>query len=150
MIYVVDDDPAIRDALSLLLETEGYKVSAHASALTFLDEFKGSGEAGCVVTDMRMPTMTGIELLDVLKQRHASLPIISITAHGDVPLAVEAMKKGASDFFESLSMTSLCSFPFVGLFNARAKTLRVTPRHRQFLPDLHRLQSAKGKSCPVY
>jgi two-component system response regulator FixJ len=99
-VYILDDDPAIRDSLSLLLEIEGYEVHVHSSAMTFLTEIEGKEEGGCVVTDVRMPKMTGIELLDAMKERHAYLPMILITAHADVSLAVQAMKKGAVDFLE--------------------------------------------------
>ncbi len=99
-IHIVDDDRAIRDALSLLLQTEGYEVQAHESALTFLESVDPEERYGCVVTDVRMPGMSGIGLLEALRERRAALPIILITAHADIPLAIEAMKKGAADFFE--------------------------------------------------
>ena len=98
-IYVVDDDKLALDSLSLLLSAEGYAVRSHESAGTFLDAIK-QNERGCVIADARMPGMSGLDLLAVMKQRRVSMPVIVVTGHGDVHLAVEAMKRGAIDFFE--------------------------------------------------
>lgn len=98
-IHVIDDDPAVRDSLTLLLSTEGFRVETHDSARHFLGFFEPY-EAGCVVTDARMPEMTGIELMETMKARHMSLPVVVITAYADVSLAVQAMKHGAFDFLE--------------------------------------------------
>ena len=98
-IYVVDDDEPALNSLSLLLTTEGYAVRSHKSARTFLDAIK-QNERGCVITDARMPGMSGLDLLAVMKERRVSMPVIVVTGHGDVHLAVEAMKRGAIDFFE--------------------------------------------------
>jgi two-component system, LuxR family, response regulator FixJ len=98
-IYVVDDDKPALDSLSLLLTVEGYAVRSHESAATFLDAIK-QNERGCVITDARMPGMSGLDLLAVMKERRVSMPVIVVTGYGDVPLAVEAMKRGAIDFFE--------------------------------------------------
>ena len=97
-IYVVDDDKLALDSLSLLLTAEGYAVRSHESAGTFLDAIK-QNERGCVITDARMPGMSGLDLLAVMKERRVSMPVIVVTGHGDVHLAVEAMKRGAIDFF---------------------------------------------------
>ena len=98
-IHVIDDDPAIRDSLSLLLTTEGHEVRTYESARGFLDAI-GEGDNGCVVTDVRMPGLSGLDLVETMRKRHISMPIIVITGHADVPLAVQAMKQGAVDFFE--------------------------------------------------
>jgi two-component system response regulator FixJ len=98
-VYVIDDERAIRDALSLMLITEGYTVRTYESAGTFLDMIR-QDEGGCVVTDVRMPEISGLDLLAALKERCISMPIIVMTAHADVQLAVQAMKRGAFDFFE--------------------------------------------------
>ena len=98
-IYVVDDDKPALDSLSLLLTAEGYAVRSHESAGTFLDGIK-QNERGCVIADVRMPGMSGLDLLAVMKGRRVSMPVIFVTGHGDVHLAVEAMKRGATDFFE--------------------------------------------------
>ena len=98
-IYVVDDDKPALDSLSLLLTAEGYAVRSHESAGTFLDGIK-QNERGCVIADVRMRGMSGLDLLAVMKGRRVSMPVIFVTGHGDVHLAVEAMKRGATDFFE--------------------------------------------------
>lgn len=98
-IHIVDDDPGVSEALGLFLESEGYLVRTHDSARAFLDSI-GSGESGCVVTDMRMPGMTGLELMQAMKERRISMPIILVTAYADVPLALQAMKMGAVDLLE--------------------------------------------------
>jgi two-component system response regulator FixJ len=96
-IVVVDDDDAVRDSLEALLMAEGFEVTAFASATAFL---QADLAAGCVITDMRMPEMSGLELLAALSRRADAPPVIMITGHGDVPLAVRAMRLGAVDFIE--------------------------------------------------
>ena len=99
VVYVVDDDDALRDSLRWLLESAGYKVSAHATAERFLLAYR-PGMAGCLVLDVRMPGASGLELQQELMRRAATLPIIFVTGHGDVPMAVEAVKNGAFHFLE--------------------------------------------------
>jgi two-component system response regulator FixJ len=98
-VYVIDDDPAMRDSLDFLLDSAGFKVTLFDSALSFLDAIPGLG-FGCVVSDVRMPGLDGIDLLKRLKNDNRQLPVIIMTGHGDIPLAVEAMKLGAIDFLE--------------------------------------------------
>jgi len=98
-VHVIDDDPALLDSVGLLLRTEGYAVKTYSSAEDFLEAI-GPGDAGCIVTDVRMAGMSGLELLAKLKERGAFPPVIVITAHGDIPLAVQAMKQGAVDLLE--------------------------------------------------
>jgi two-component system response regulator FixJ len=98
-IYVIDDDEAARDSLQFLLETAGLKARTFETAAAFLKNLPGP-DSGCVITDVRMPGITGIELLKTLKARAFPLPVIVITGHGDIPLAVEAMREGAADFLE--------------------------------------------------
>src|SRR5882724_1668956 len=98
-VYVIDDDEAMRDSLSFLLESAGFDVTLFESALKFLDALPELA-FGCVVSDVRMPGLDGIELLKTMKNRPGALPIIIMTGHGDIPLAVEAMKLGAIDFLE--------------------------------------------------
>lgn len=98
-VYVIDDDPAMRDSLDFLLGAAGFSVRLFDSAQRFLDEL-ASLEAGCVLTDVRMPGIDGMELLRLLNAGARKLPVIVMTGHGDVPLAVEAMKLGALDFLE--------------------------------------------------
>jgi RNA polymerase sigma factor (sigma-70 family) len=98
-VYIVDDDEAMRDSLKWLLESRGLKVELYASGDAFLRAFSG-GLRGCVVLDVRMPGMSGMDLYTRLKARASTLPVIFITGHGDVPMAVSALKKGAADFIE--------------------------------------------------
>lgn len=98
-IYVVDDDEAMRDALGALLRAVGLPVQAFHSAQEFLDNFEPE-RAGCVLLDVRMPGMSGLDLQRHLGERHQYIPILLISGHADVPMAVEAMKRGAVDFIE--------------------------------------------------
>jgi two-component system, LuxR family, response regulator TtrR len=99
LVYVVDDDDAVRDSLAWLLEASGYRVTGYATAEAFLERYDPNA-VGVLILDIRMPGMTGLELQEVLHQRGSLLPIIFITGHGDVPMAVKAMKLGAADFIE--------------------------------------------------
>ncbi|MBV2180295.1 response regulator transcription factor [Castellaniella sp. MT123] len=98
-IYIVDDDEAVRDSLRWLLEANGYAVRSFAGAEEFLDAYN-SDQVGVLIADVRMPGMSGLELQETLIARKAPLPIVFITGHGDVPMAVSTMKKGAVDFLE--------------------------------------------------
>ena len=98
-IFVIDDDEAVRQSLEFLLKTAGIKVRSFESAKAFLDFLPQVG-SGCVITDVRMPEITGIDLLRKVKDVKPDLPVIVITGHGDIALAVEAMKIGAVDFLE--------------------------------------------------
>ena len=98
-IFVVDDDLAVRDALKLLLRSVGQAVETYGSAQEFLDAYS-EDRPGCLVLDIRMPGMSGLELQQKLNEKHSILPIIFITGHGDVPMAVEAMQAGAVDFIQ--------------------------------------------------
>jgi len=97
--HLVDDDDAIRDALSWLLQSRGIPFALYESAEAFLAAWSPD-LAGCVVLDMRMSGMSGLDCFDQLRQRESTLPVIFLTGHGDVPLAVATLKKGAFDFFE--------------------------------------------------
>jgi two-component system, LuxR family, response regulator FixJ len=99
VVHVIDDDEAVRQSLEFLLASADFHVRTYDSAKTFLARM-GEIEPGCVITDVRMPGMTGIQLLQHLKEAQAALPVIVITGHGDVPLAVEAIRIGAVDFLE--------------------------------------------------
>ena len=98
-VYVIDDDDAMRDSLDFLLDSAGFQVALFESAHNFLGTLS-SIEFGCVVSDVRMPGINGIELLKRVKASTSLLPVVIMTGHGDVPLAVEAMKLGAADFVE--------------------------------------------------
>ncbi|MCA6112025.1 response regulator FixJ [Bradyrhizobium cenepequi] len=98
-VYVIDDDEAMRDSLQFLLDSADFEVRLFESAQAFLDTL-AAVEFGCVVSDIRMPGIDGIELLKRVKESRSSFPVVIMTGHGDVPLAVEAMKLGAVDFME--------------------------------------------------
>ena len=114
-VFVVDDDDAVRDSLAFLLKSSGYQVDAYASAIEAMAGMM-TAASGCVVTDVRMPGMSGVDLLRELRARPHPLPVIVITGHGDVALAVEAMKAGAADFLEK-------PFPEEALLAALARAL---------------------------
>jgi two-component system response regulator FixJ len=98
-IFVLDDDEAVRDSLQALLETQGYGVAVYASAEDFLDAYRPARLA-CALVDLKMPGMDGLALLNRLAADNVRLPVIMVTGHGDIPLAVTAMKAGAVDFVE--------------------------------------------------
>ena len=99
IIHVVDDDEALRDSMTWMLEGNNYKVATYESGEAFLRVINPA-MAGCVVLDVRMPGMSGLELFEELGRRRCTLPVVFITGHGDVPMAVAALKKGAVDFIE--------------------------------------------------
>jgi FixJ family two-component response regulator len=98
-VFVIDDDQAVRDSLGLLLKSMGHRARLFASAQAFLDQYDPA-MTGCIVLDIRMPGMSGMELQQRLETLHCALPVIFVTGHGDVPMAVEAMHHGAFDFIE--------------------------------------------------
>jgi two-component system, LuxR family, response regulator FixJ len=99
IVHVIDDDEAVRQSLEFLLRASGVTARTYESASAFLNALPEI-EAGCIITDVRMPGVSGIELLKRLSEMQINIPVIVITGHGDVPLAVEAMKHGAVDFLE--------------------------------------------------
>lgn len=99
IVYIVDDDEAVRDSLAALVEVAGLKAAAFANPLAFLRHFTVD-QPGCVVADLRMPFMDGLELQEELTKRGAALPVIVVTAHGEVSAAVAALRAGAVDFLE--------------------------------------------------
>lgn len=124
-VYVVDDDEDVRDSLVELIRSVGLRVQPCASAHEFLDQYKAPS-AGCLVLDIRMPGMSGLELQAVLKERQLTLPIIFITGHGDVPMAVQAMKDGAAEFMQK-------PFRDQDLLDRISKALEQDRRHRKVL-----------------
>lgn len=99
LVHIIDDDDALRDSLSFLLATAGVEAKSYDSAVAYLVDAQ-RGTSGCIVTDVRMPGTSGIDLLRKLKSDGVAVPVIVMTGHADVPLAVEAMKLGAFDFVE--------------------------------------------------
>lgn len=148
LIHIIDDDEAVRDSLQWVFETAEMAVRTHDSATAFLGALE-SEAAGCIVTDVRMPEMSGLDLLCELQQRGIRAPVIVITGHGDVPLAVEAMKAGAQDFLEK-PFEEARLLAAVGRAlergadpplskdqaDARARVARLSPRERQVLKGL--------------
>ncbi len=98
-VFIVDDEEAVRDSLQWLLESSGLKVALFDSAEAFLQGYDPA-QPGCLVVDVRMPGMSGLELQEKLTELHYGIPVIFITGHGDVPMAVQAVKHGAADFLE--------------------------------------------------
>lgn len=99
LIHVVDDDAGVRRSMQFLLQSAGWRVAIHESAHAFLERYDGY-LPGCMLLDVRMPLMSGLELQTILRQRGLALPIVFLTAHADVAIAVQAMKNGACDFLE--------------------------------------------------
>ena len=98
IVYIVDDDPSVRDSLSLLLQSAGYPVQVFASANEFLDGVADWQRPSCLVSDVKMPGISGLDLQDKLVGSSHPMPIIFITGHGDIPMSVKAIKKGAIGF----------------------------------------------------
>lgn len=98
-VYIVDDDEAVRDSLRWLLEANTYRVKSFSSAEAFLSEYR-ENQPGVLIVDVRMPGMSGLQLQEELLARNSLMPVVFITGHGDVPMAVNTMKKGAVDFLE--------------------------------------------------
>ena len=146
IIFIVDDDAAMRDSLDILLKSQGHLVRSFESAVAFLASDAPS-QTGCVLADVRMPQMDGLELQEKLKEQGSSLPVILMTGHGDVPLAVRAMKAGAIDFLEKpFEESDLAESIRRGLEHARAageadasaraageRLMQLTERERQVL-----------------
>jgi two-component system response regulator FixJ len=154
-VFVVDDDADIRDSMRMLLEVAGYKVRSFTSAKQFLAD--DLPKHGCLIADVRMPDMSGLELQVEVARHHASLAVIIITGHGDVPLAVQAMKAGAIDFLEKpfdddMMMASVRRAMEIGS-QARSRTAEskaakdllsaLTPRERSVLDKLVQGRSNK-------
>ena len=121
IVHLIDDDEDVRRALAFLLGTAGLAVKVYESAILFLDSYNGS-QTGCIVSDVRMPGMDGLQLLKRLKEMDVKLPVIVLTGHADVALAVEAMKAGAVDFIEK-------PFSDEVLLNAIQSALARRPSH---------------------
>jgi two-component system response regulator FixJ len=123
VVHIVDDDDAVRQSLAFLLSTAGIPVRVYESATAFVAALP-KVQGGCLITDMRMPGMTGLELLAALRAKSVSMPAIVITGHGDIPLAVDAMKAGAVDFIEK---------PFEE--EAILRAVRLAERHAEMKRD---------------
>jgi two-component system response regulator FixJ len=150
-IYLIDDDEAVRRSASFLLRTSGFTVTAFASGTDFLKDAR-TGEPGCVLLDVRMPDMDGLAVQRRLAERGTEHPVIIMTGHGDVSIAVEAMKAGAVDFiekpFEKAQLLAALDVAFARLFDrdaaqasqeaAKVRIAVLTPRERDVLCGLVR------------
>ena len=146
MVHIVDDDNAVRDALSMLMQSEDIPAHVYASAEEFLDEH-AQFKMGCLLLDVRMPGMNGLQLLELLKEQDIAIPVIFITGHGDVSMAVQAMKAGATDFIEKpfdnnhlLTLVNNCLTECITLnhtaehrHDLEARLARLTKRERQVM-----------------
>jgi len=137
-IYIVDDDEAVRDSLRWLLEANGYQVRSFAAAEEFLEAYDPE-MVGVLIADVRMPGMSGLELQEALIARKAPLPIVFITGHGDVPMAVSTMKKGAVDFLEKPFNEADLRNIVAGMLAQAAERVREAQAHRNQLAVLNRL-----------
>ena len=146
LAHLVDDDEAIRDALAWLLKSRGLPSIGYPSAEDFLDQWTPE-MAGCIVLDMRMGGMTGLDCFDRLVERNSTLPVIFLTGHGDVPMAVGALKKGAFDFFEkpvndndladrieqALALNAQQREATAAVDSVRSRVARLTSREKQIM-----------------
>jgi FixJ family two-component response regulator len=145
VIYVVDDDDGMRRALDTLLSTVGYRTAVFSRPSEFLAKFK-SDAAGCLVLDIRMPDMSGLELQQHLNKSGSMLPVIFITGHGDVPMAVQAMKEGAFEFIQK-------PFRDQDLLDRINHALKLDAENRSTVARRtevqHRLESLTPRECQV-
>jgi two-component system, LuxR family, response regulator FixJ len=149
LVHVVDDDASVRDSLALLLESAGYSVRAYDSALTFL-QAASDHMLGCVLTDVQMPELDGLELQRRMNERGIRLPVIVMTGHGEVPIAVEALKAGATDFLEkpfddsqllaaiagAIAISRQTSEAAAAVASIATRLATLTPREREVLDRL--------------
>ncbi len=136
-ISIIDDDPGVLDALATLLSSKGYEVAKHASAKSF---FEAPYLAGCVISDVRMPEMTGLDLLREMKAKMDPRPIIVLTGHGDIEMAVQAVRLGAFEFFEKpfkhdklMQTIERAEAELVGLTELRERVESLTQRQKETL-----------------
>lgn len=146
IVHIVDDDKAIRDSLTLLMRSVGFNSQSYDSAEKFLDEADYTSP-GCLIVDIRMQGMSGLELQQLLNNKGINMPVIIITGHGDVPMAVQAMQAGAIDFLEKpydnemlvarikqcLSEVSKSRDKSKLVAEAKTRLLRLTPREREVM-----------------
>jgi two-component system, LuxR family, response regulator FixJ len=132
-VYIVDDDEGVREGFGLLMETVGQAYEAYSSAIEFLAAYDANMN-GCLVLDIRMPRMSGLELQERLKEKGSLLPIIFITGHGDIPMAVDAMRRGALDFVRK-------PFREQNLLDRINEALEIDTGKRQMLDDRQQLRT---------
>lgn len=135
-VFIVDDDREVRDSLGFLMKSVGLPAETYGTGQEFLDAYD-MDRPGCLVLDIRMPGMSGLELQEKLNERHAILPIIFITGHGDVPMAVEAMQSGAADFIQK-------PFRDQDLLDRINQALEQDARNRSMLLERHEIVKRMG------
>ena len=145
IVHVIDDDVAVRQSMAFLLSTAGYAVRVHESATGFLKSLPGA-DSGCIITDVRMPGMDGLELQSRLKAMNVALPVIVITGHGDIGLAVRAMKAGAVDFIEKPFDDDVL---LAAIRSALARNLHTAEREAQLAEIGRRLGSLSDRERDV-
>ncbi len=138
-IFVVDDDDAVTQAMSWLIESVGYSVKIFNNAQAFLDNYRN--ESGCLILDVRMPEVSGLELQDILLSRGINIPVIFVTAHGDVPMAVRAMKKQAVDFLTKPVNNQM-------LLESINRAIRIDTKNREALAKKEVYQSLEHQLTP--
>jgi two-component system, LuxR family, response regulator FixJ len=139
-VYLVEDDDAVRDSLQMVLESVGHKVASYSRADAFLEDFS-TEMAGCMVLDIRMPGMNGMELQRQLNNRNSILPIIFVTGHGDVPMAVEAMQRGAVDFVQK-------PYREEELLSKIQQAITADAENRADLEEKHKIAERLGELTP--
>jgi FixJ family two-component response regulator len=139
-VFVIDDDEPVRDAIGLLLDTVDIPHESHGGAQAFLESYTAHRD-GCLVLDIRMPGMSGLELQDHLNEQQDPIPIIFITGHGDIPMAVEAMKKGAVDFIRK-------PFRDQELLDRVQEALNLDAETREHYADLGAVRAHAGSLTP--
>ncbi len=134
IVHVIDDDDAVRDSLRFLLHCAGHVVEDYPSAIAFLERLDGNSASaadGCIVTDVRMPEMTGVELMRRLRELGISQPVIVITGHADVPMAIQAMKAGAADFIEKPFRDETILLAIEGALAERSRSIEADQKRRE-------------------
>ncbi len=134
-VFVVDNDEAVCDALGMLLRAAGMSVETFRSAAAFLNEYH-LNRGGCLVLDIRMPGMSGLDLQDELHKRRIQIPIVFLTGHGDVPMAVRALKKGAVDFIEKPHEEGRLVLAVLNALRIDADRRKLANRHDEISEDL--------------
>ena len=146
IVFIVDDDEAVRNSLRLLVKSVGLAATAFPSAQDFLTTYNPQ-QPGCLVLDVRMPGMSGLELQQQLNLRGAVIPVIFITGHGDIPMAVEAMQQGAFDFLQKpFRDQDLIDRAFSGLWNETAPAVRTSDSATAFASGAIHSRRVNGRS----
>jgi len=137
-VFIVDDEAAVRKALRLMMKTAGYQVEEFASATEFLDAYDAT-KIGCLILDVRMPGMDGLALLRQLTEQRVLLPVIMLSAHGDIPMAVDAVKRGAVDFLEKPAQPSVLREKVARALNTAERWQREQMERQEILDKFSKL-----------